>query len=208
MDYYLDLKIRPDEEVPLYFIRNKVFTKLHKALHDLKQTAIGVSFPECKPECEKMQKKGGMGNIIKLGKVIRLHGAKTDLQSLQDANWLGGLSGYCEVSEILPVPETVESYRTVSRIQPTMTEAKLKKRIEYQKANGDLKSDAEIKAYIKQYRAKMFASSLDNPYLELQSSSTGEIYRIFIDFGELQGQPVLGEFNRFGLSKTATIPWF
>jgi len=203
MNHYIEIQLNSDDDFPVYFLRNTCFKKLHKALHDLKQTAIGVSFPECK----KMQKRGGMGKT-KLGKVIRLHGVKNDLQSLQDANWLGGLSGYCEVSEILPVPETVEGYRTVSRIQPTMTEAKLKKRIEYQKANGDLKSDAEIKAYIKQYRAKMFASSLDNPYLELQSSSTGEIYRIFIDFGELQGQPVLGEFNRFGLSKTATIPWF
>ena len=44
MNYYLDFKIRPDEEVPLYFIRNKIVTKLHKALHDQKQTAIGVSF--------------------------------------------------------------------------------------------------------------------------------------------------------------------
>ena len=204
MDYYLDLKMSPDDEVPLYFIRNKIVTKLHKALHDLNQNQIGVSFPNC----TKRQKSGGVYFIGKLGDTIRLHGSQTDLQILQNTNWLGGLSGYCEVSDILPVPETVEGYRTVSRVQPTMTLAKLKKRVEYQKANGDLKTDAEVEAYKKQYKAKMFAASLDNPYLELQSASTGENYRIFINFGEIQSQPVAGEFNRFGLSKTATIPWF
>jgi CRISPR-associated endonuclease Csy4 len=204
MTHYINIRIKPDAEFRENVLLNKTFTKLHKTLHDLKQTRIGVSFPEP----TKGQKSGGVYFLSGLGKVIRLHGSQPDLQALQDTNWLGGLSGYCDVSGILPVPETVEGYRTVSRIQPTMTEAKLKKRIEYQKANGDLKTDEDVKAYIKQYKAKMFASSLDNPYLELQSSSTGENYRIFIQFGELQSQPVAGEFNRFGLSKTATIPWF
>ena len=89
-----------------------------------------------------------------------------------------------------------------------MTLAKLKKRVEYQKANGDLTTGEEVEAYIKQYKAKMFAESLDNPYLDLQSASTGENYRIFIQFGEIQSQPVVGEFDRFGLSNVATIPWF
>lgn len=200
MDCYLDLTMRPDEEVPLYFIRNKIVTKLHKALYDQKQRSIGVSFPKQK---EKTKTKEA-----KLGGVLRLHGSEADLQALQDVNWLGGLSGYCEVGRILPVPDKVKGYLTVSRIQPTMTESKLKKRVEYQKANGDLKTDEEVKAYTQQYKAKMFALSLDNPYLELQSSSTGEIYRIFIKFGVLQNLPVEGEFNRFGLSNTTTVPWF
>ncbi|MCK4842528.1 MAG: type I-F CRISPR-associated endoribonuclease Cas6/Csy4, partial [Methylococcales bacterium] len=38
MDYYLDIKIVPDEEVPIYFIRNKIYSKLHKALFTLKST--------------------------------------------------------------------------------------------------------------------------------------------------------------------------
>ena len=193
MKYYQDTKLLPDTEIPLYFIRNKTISKLHKTLHDQEQTAIGVSFP---------------GYKVKLGDTIRLHGSQADLQSLHASNWLGGLSGYCQVSDILPVPETVEGYRTISRIQPTMTIAKLKKRIEYQRARGDLKTDEEVKAYEMQYKAKMFAESLDNPYLELQSNSTGESYRIFIKLGEVQSLPVPGKFNSFGLSKQATVPWF
>jgi len=193
MNYYQEIKILPDAEMRENLLLNKTVTKLHKALHDQKQTAIGVSFPNFN---------------LKLGDTIRLHGNQNDLQTLQDSNWLGGLSGYCDVSEIMPVPENIKGYRTISRIQPTMTEAKLKKRIDYQQINGDLKNKEDIDAYKKQYKAKMFSVSLDNPYLELQSTSTGELYRIFINFGDIQNEPVTGEFNRFGLSKTATVPWF
>ena len=204
MNHYIEIKLNPDDDFPVYFLRNTCFKKLHKALFTLKANGIGVSFPNC----TKRQKSGGVYFIGKLGDTIRLHGSQTDLQTLQNSNWLGGLSGYCEVSDIMTVPEKIEGYRAVSRIQPTMTLAKLKKRVEYQKANGDLKTDEEVETYKKQYKAKMFTASLDNPYLELQSASTGEKYRIFIQFGVLQDQPVAGEFNRFGLSKVATIPWF
>ena len=231
MNHYIDLKIIPDAEISLNFIRNKIVTKLHKALHDLSQNRIGISFPnwtdrqsrrseamlegrENDPEgASKRQKSGGVYLTNNLGNTLRLHGSQADLQTLQDTNWLGGLSGYCEVSDILPVPENIKGYRTVSRIQPGRSMAKLRRHIVHQKAQGILKTDEEIAAYEKQYKAKMFASSLDNPYLELQSVSTGEHYRIFIQFGELQDQPVAGAFNCYGLSsrnpdKQATVPWF
>jgi CRISPR-associated endonuclease Csy4 len=45
-------------------------------------------------------------------------------------------------------------------------------------------------------------------HLELQSASTGGKYRLYIAFGKLQEQSVDGKFNRFGLSKIATVPIF
>lgn len=193
MDSYINIRFIEDDEVPIYFIRNKTFTKLHKALHDAKQTTIGISFPNYK---------------VKLGDTIRLHGNKPTLETLQQSNWLGGLVGYCDMSEILPVPESIKGYRTVSRKQPTMTLKKLEKRIKHQKASGVLKTEDDIKVYQRQYKEKMYASSLDNPYLELQSTSSGQLYRVFIQMGEIQEKSLTGEFNYFGLSKTATIPWF
>ena len=184
MRHYINLLFQADEEVPIYFIRNKVFTKLHKTLHDQKQTSIGVSFPNHK---------------AKLGDIIRLHGDKTSLETLQKRNWLGGLSGYCRVSNILPVPDKVEGYRTVSRIRQNMTNAKLRRLIQ----RGSISEDET-----RGYQAKMMAGSLDDPFLELRSKSTSEKYRIYIVFGALKDQPAEGDFNHFGLSKTATVPWF
>ena len=91
MNYYINIKLQPDEDIPLFFIRNKVFTKLHKALFELKQNPIGVSFPNHKERENK--------NKARLGDIVRLHGDKNSLQALQDANWLGGLIGYCDISE-------------------------------------------------------------------------------------------------------------
>ena len=193
MNFYTEIALLPDEEVPIFFIRNKVYTKLHKAIYDLKADDIGISFPQVDKE---------------LGCLIRVHSSNERLQELQNLNWLGGLSGYCKVGEILTIPDNIKGYQVISRIRQTMSLAKLSKRIDYQKKNGDLKTDDEVKAYERQYKAKMFQTALNNPYLELQSTSTGNLYRIYINFSELEQQPIKGQFNRFGLSKNATVPIF
>lgn len=183
MDSYLEIKIVPDAEVPIYFIRNKVFTKLHKTLFSLKASNIGVSFPKYK---------------VKLGDVIRLHGSQARLTELQNTSWLGGLIGYCDVSEIQPIPSNVK-HRTISRIQSNMTEAKLRRLIK----RGSINT-----GNAKKYRAKMFTQGLDNPYLELESSSNGNKHRRYLQFSELLDEAVTGKFDQFGLSKVATVPWF
>lgn len=193
MNHYLEIKIRPNKTMQENVLLNKVFTKFHKALFDLKATDIGVSFPEVN---------------IKLGCTVRIHSRKKRLQELQNLNWLGGLSSYCGVSNILSVPDKVKGYQITSRIQPKMTNTKLRSRLIYKKEVEKLSED-ELKQYAKQYKAKMFKGySLTNPYLELQSTSTANRYRIFIKFGKLKDKPLIGKFNYFGLSKEATVPIF
>lgn len=193
MNYYLEIKLLPDKEVALPFLRNKIYTKLHKAIYNLRARDIGISFPQEKN---------------KLGCIIYIHSIKSRLEELQTKTWLGGLSGYCKISEILPVPDKVTGYQTFSRIRQTMTDAKLKKRVAYQKSIGVLDTDSKEKDYIKQYKNKMFSTGLDNPYLELQSTSTSEKYRLYISFGDLQKTATKGKFNHFGLSKITTVPVF
>jgi len=54
----------------------------------------------------------------------------------------------------------------------------------------------------------MFQQGMNNPYLELQSTSNGHKHRRYLAFGEISETKDLGEFDFFGLSKTASIPWF
>ena len=183
MDNYIDIQIQPDAEMRENVLMNKVYTKLHKALFDLKSTGIGVSFPEYK---------------VLLGRKIRLHGDSLVLKDLQGLNWLGGLSGYCQISVILTVPENVQ-YRVISRKQSTMTNAKLNRLIK----RGTI-SEENIKAY----KAKMFTKGLDNAYLELVSTSNDQLHRRYIQFSDMLIKPVEGTFDQFGLSKTTTVPWF
>lgn len=183
MDTYLDITLKPDAEMPINWLTNAVYTKLHKVLCDLGSNSIGISFP-----CYKFT----------LGNVLRLHGSASNLRVLQEYSWLGGMSGYCSLSELLPVPGGAK-HRTISRKQSNMTQAKL---------NRLIKRGSITEYEVKIYKAKMFTKGLDNPYLELQSGSNGHKHRRYIQFGELLDHPVAGEFDQFGLSKTATIPWF
>ena len=183
MNYYLDIQIQPDAEMRENVLLNKVYTKFHKALFTLQSDDIGVSFPEYK---------------IKLGIMLRIHATEHRLAQLQQLNWLGGLSDCCKVSAIQVIPDKVK-YRTVSRIQPNMSSAKLQRLI---------KRGTIAESEIKHYKAKLFQQGLDNPYLEIESVSNGHNHRRYIAFGELTDAAINGQFDHFGLSKTARIPWF
>lgn len=183
MDHYINIQINPDAEMRENLLLNRIYTKFHKALYILKATEIGVSFPNYK---------------VILGCVIRIHASQVKLTELQEINWLGGLIGYCDVSEIKQIPDDAK-HRKISRLQANMTAAKLRRLIK----RGSISTED-----VKKYRAKMFAQGLDNPYLELESASNGNKHRRYLEFGQLSDNAIVGEFDQFGLSKTATVPWF
>ena len=183
MDHYIDVKIKPDAEMRGNVLLNKVYSKFHNALFSLKSTDIGVSFPKYR---------------IMLGDVMRIHASQSKLIELQSNDWLGELIGYCDLTNILPVPDIL-GYRSISRKQSTMSQSKLNRLLK----RGSISQDD-----IKNYKAKMFQQGLNNPYLELESSSNGHRHRRYLAFSETQGEHINGEFDHFGLSKTATVPWF
>mgnify|MGYP001028060495 FL=1 len=183
MEHFIEIKIKPDAEMRENVLLNKVYTKFHKRLCDLKSSGIGISFPEYS---------------LKLGKNIRVHGDEQRLQDFQSLNWLGGLKGYCDTSEIKTIPENVV-HRTISRKQVNMTSSKLRRLIK----RGSIEHNE-----IKRYKAEMFKKGIDNPFIELESSSNGNMHRRYIQFGEFKKVPAGGQFDCFGLSNTATVPWF
>ncbi len=183
MNYYIDVKIKPDAEMRENVLLNKVYTKLHKALFTLQATDVGVSFPEYK---------------IKLGKTIRLHSTQDRLTVLCEMNFLGGLAGYCQLTDSLKISDDV-MHRTISRVQSNMTEAKLRRLIK----RGSITPEQA-----KHYKAKMFSKGIDNPYFELESTSNKNKHRRYIAFGDIVDTPTSGLFDFFGLSKQATVPWF
>jgi len=183
MNYYIDIELKPDAEFRVNMLLNQVYTKFHKFLFEKQANDIGISFPRYK---------------VLLGNKIRLHGTKEKLNLFKQTDWLGALSSYCQISEINTIP-TDAKFRTVSRKQQNMTNAKL---------NRLLKRGSITQDEAKQYRIKMYSQGLSEGYLELESASNGQKHRRYIVLGELQTHPTPGEFDTFGLSKTATIPWF
>ena len=183
MTHYIDIRLIPTKEIRENVLLNQLYSAFHKRLYDLKSNRIGVSFPEYR---------------LKLGRVFRIHGSKEDLERLQAKEWIGKYKTFCKLSPITEVPNDVK-HRTVSRVQQNMTEAKLRRLIK----RGSISEED-----IKKYRIKMYQGGLDNPYVELVSMSNGQRHRRFIAFGEFQEKETKGEFDLFGLSKQATIPWF
>lgn len=183
MNYYIDIQLNPETNLKDSPLMNLVFTQLHRGLVKLRTDQIGVSFPRYN---------------LKLGRLLRLHSDQHSLDALQSIKWLDGLDKYCDISNAKDVPANTK-FRTISRIRTNMTKSKLKRL----KQRGSITSEQE-----KTYKNKMFSQGLDNPFLDLESGSTGQKHRRFIDFGPLLNEPVVGGFDSFGMSKVATVPWF
>ncbi len=188
MNHYLDISLLPDPEFPAPMLMNALFTKLHRGLVQQGNKHIGVSFPQVD------QKKIHMGNIL------RLHGEAQYLQQLQEQPWLKGMRDHIEQSDILPVPDHAQHYR-VSRVHVKSSAARLRRR--YLKRHPDV-TKKQVEALIPDTVAK----PLDLPYLQLNSDSTGQRFRLFVQHKPADTQAVAGEFNNYGLSFSATIPWF
>jgi len=183
MNFYIDIKLMSNKEIRENVLLNQIYTEFHKRLYDMKATNLAVSFPNYK---------------LKLGNIFRIHGEKEALLKLNEKDWLLNFKQFCHISYIKVIPEQVK-YRTISRVQQTMSQSKLRRLIK----RGTIQEEDR-----KKYQVKMFQGGLENPYVELISMSNKQLHRRFIKFGELQDKEVIAEFDLFGLSKIATIPWF
>ncbi len=188
MDYYIDIELFPKKELRENILLNQLYTEFHNRLYDLKSISIGVSFPKYR---------------LKLGDVFRIHGDEESLEKLQSKVWILKYEKNYHISKIMPIPNKVK-YRTISRVRQSMSESKLRrliKRSEEGKGNFNIED-------VKKYKIKMFQGGLENPFVELISGSNQKRHRRFFTFGELLDIELKGDFDTFGLSKTATIPWF
>jgi len=187
MDAYLEIRLLPDPEFPVSFLMGVLYGKLHRALVTIESSKIGVSFPGYS------QSPRGMGDRL------RLHGDQSALSQLMTQNWLKGMRDHIQCSDILPVPESVQ-YRTVSRRQFKTSSERLRRRRMKRKGETWAQAAAAIPDSIERRP--------DLPYVHLRSQSTEQSFTLFIEQGELREQPTSAEFNTYGLSRQATIPWF
>lgn len=186
MTYYLDIRLRPDPEFAVSQLLNALFSKLHRALVQLESDDIGVSFPDVKAKRP-------------LGECLRLHGSAERLDKLMALNWLQGMRDHVQVGELLAAPDDCQ-HRVVRRVQAQSSPERLRRR--YSKRHNISAEDA----------ANCFPDSvaeyLDLPFLSLRSQSTGQGFRLFIEHADLLDKPQQGKFSCYGLSSTATVPWF
>lgn len=187
MDHYLDLRLLPDPEFPEHQLRDALFAKLHRALVQLQSDDLGISYPDAD---ERAHRLGGR---------LRLHGSASALERLMAQPWLAGMRDHLHLGAIAPVPAGAR-HRQVQRVQAKSSPERLRRR---QMRRHGLSAE-EARARIPDSAAEQ----LKLPFLELASRSTGQRYRLFLRHGPLQATPIAGPFNAYGLSPTATVPWF
>lgn len=187
MDYYLEIQLQPDPDFVPDMLMNALFSKLHKALVENPQLTVAVSFPEY-----SLSPRG-------LGSCLRLHGKQQDLESLQGTTWLTGMRDHVAYQGIQAAPSNAKQV-LVKRVQSKSNIERLVRR------NAKRKNTSEEEARTN-YQA-VEPKTLRLPFVNLNSQSSGQKFSLFIKQSKPQENPQAGEFNRYGLSQTATVPWF
>ena len=190
MEYYREITLLPDAEVPLYFLWTKVYSRLHRAFVDRKNkfgTVYAVSFPEYK---EKY-----------LGTKVRIMTAREeDLEALALPEVLKTLSDYVHCTGVRPIPERkITGYAVYSRYQPENSVPAKARR--YVRRHGGI-SYEEAASFFKRKEPDTAP-----PYITLKSATNRHRYPLFIkkEMTEFSGED---EFNTFGLSRNSAVPEF
>lgn len=187
MDHYIDIQLLPDPEFPVNILMNALFAKLHRGLVEGGCDKIGISFPKHD------------NAIPTLGSHLRLHGIETDLAHLMATSWLKGMRDHVYINGPLLIPEP-NGYRCVHRVQAKSSPERLRRRL---MKRHNLSEESAIDAI-----PDSVMERLKLPYATLNSQSTGQHFRLFIEHAPIVKHVVSGSFNQYGLSTAATIPWF
>ncbi|MGC0155172.1 type I-F CRISPR-associated endoribonuclease Cas6/Csy4, partial [Chromobacterium vaccinii] len=172
---------------------NALYAKLHRVLAAQQRQDIGVSFPGY-----DLAPQGDSGKLLPptLGLTLRLHGSAAALDSLMARRWLTGFSDHAMTGDIRPAPAGASAI-VVRRRQAKSSPARLRNRL--MRRQGI--SAEEARERIPDEKAQR----LNLPYLTVDSISTGQRFRLFI---EQRSEPTSpdGGFNAYGLSTDATVP--
>jgi len=187
MDHYVDLTLLPDPEIAQPHLMGALFTKLHLALVALHSERIGISFPAVQAA------------PAWLGDCLRLHGDHAALTGLMQTPWLQGMRDHVQATAVLPAPPTAR-FRVVSRVQAKSNPDRLRRR--QMRRHGIDAAEALARV------PDSAAERLDLPYVQLRSHSTEQSFRLFIRHGPVLERACPGTFGTYGLSTTATVPWF
>lgn len=196
MQHYVEITLLPTDDIGHYFLWSKIYQQLHLALVELTAGQggnVGFSFPEYSAKQPR------------LGRKVRVFApSEAQLVQFNSQKWLERLSDYCHISSIRAVPEKTE-YAIFNRKQCVNNPERLARRRAKRKGETFEQALAHFAGFDGEF------SSL--PFVALESLSTAPAadanhrFKLFID-QKIVSQPQEGSFNCYGLSNTATIPWF
>ena len=187
MPIYREIRLFGDTEIPLGFIWQKLYERLHKALVPLKDAEgavpVGFTFPR-------------YGGDFPLGDRLRVFAPdEATLEKLSLEDMLSDLADYVNISEIRQTP--AEHGHVVFRRKQFKTNP-LRQARRYAKRHGISYEEALARYATFDADEKIQKNRL--PFFNFHSTSTGQKMRIFIVKGTVE-HPREGKFTTFGLSK-------
>ena len=215
MNYYQDLTLIANTEVNLGYIWQKVYQQVHIALVEngydyarkesdgsettLRGSKIAVSFP-CYGD-----KDYPLGNKLRL-----LAQEQATLEGLGIEKWLSRLQDYVQIDSIEAVPSSVSF--AGFRQKRVKGEKRLEQSLQKKAKHLSDKFGQDFHRILQDLKKKHTFKKETLPYIQVesQSSATDERtprFKLFIEKFEL-AEPQQGSFDCYGLSKTATVPWF
>lgn len=190
MKFYIETKLLPNDEISIYFLWQKVYQQVHLGLVEIQNTDgnVAVSFPQYSED------------LNHLGCKLRLF--TEDRRTLEAFNidmWLNRLTDYVHITKIRQVPVNISSHVLFKRQQVKSSKERIARRkakyenIDYKQAIFQLEDFEEQR--------------VNTPFINIKSQSTGKQFRLFIKKYTVENAQI-GQFNSYGLSNLATVPWF
>lgn len=195
MKYYQDIKLLQTTEDICALLWQKVYTQVHLALVEAKDSdnkvQVAISFPEY---CYEERKTRCIGNKLRL--FARSHAV---LQQLDIMRRLSNLTDYVASTAINEVPMNKHlRYVQFRRCHIKGNPEKLARR--YAKRHRISFDEA-----IKYYQNTSYVSDL--PYIQLKSLSNQQDFRLYIEKRE-HSELIQDGFSTYGLSSVSTVPEF
>ena len=200
MNYYQEITILPEAEVPLGFIWQNVFQQIHIALVEHKvgpnQSEIAVGFPDYG------QKSFPLGNKLRL-----FAKAHAQLEKLNINKWLTRLEDYSHVKAIKSVPDKVTwvSFTRQHVKSPERIEREMQKKAEL----WSIKSDKPLAECLLELEKSKPTTRCKLPFIYLHSqqtkacsSTTHSKFPLFIQKQDVDA-PQQGLFDCYGLNSKA-----
>ncbi len=220
MKFYLDITLLPNVEANLGFLWQKVYQQIHIALVENSYLSDEIVINP-QGEKEPLKRSNIALSIPKygdkdypLGDKIRLFfQSKQQLDSFDVEKTLKRLQDYVYISSIKDVPTIVKQYVCFQRKRidgETRTADKLIKKARH----ISKKFTVDYEQLLAELKEKPLTEREKLPFIQVESQSSEKLenndktqFKLFIE-KKLCNKSCKGTFSCYGLSKTATVPWF